>query len=918
MTAAGAGLVGRDDEKARLGALLGHARNGSGGALLVLGDPGIGKTALLDDAAAAAVTAGSQVVRLDGYESESTLPFAAVHRLVSSLREHLGHLPPRQRQAIEVATGQGEGPPPDRFLVGLGLLGLLGRAGDASPVVGVVDDAHWLDTDSVDALAFVGRRLAQERVALVVAARHETVAERMGGIERLPLDGLDTRASLHLLGRALDTQVDPSAAAAVARATGGNPLALIDLAADLTGPQLGELAVGDGNVPVGSHLQRHYAQRLAQHDAVVRTWVLLAAADTSGNLQLITAAAKELGLGADGVDRVEIPGLVTLSPVVRFRHSLARAACYDAASGVDRRRAHRALAAAADHLGDVELEAWHASRAAAGPDPAVAARLAHAAELAARRGASASRARILARAADLTPPGPERDARRISAAEAALTVGAVHVARRLVESVPAETADPVTRGRGTVVRYQLTLFLADGENLRGTVATLVAAADDFHGREPDLERRTLMQAFEAAVTVARSMTGTTLGALGRRLDAAADAGGRDATVLRGLAAVVLLPYADAVAPARAAFDALCDRPDGELMHLGTAVAALGAFLWEDTTRARALDRAYAAARDAGALRVIDTLAWVASAAELLGGSVDRAVGFTEKVLAVRRAMGYDSENVVNAPVMAWQGAPRALVGAVTDGAAATGFGGVEDLGAWALGVRDLADGAYQDAFDRLAPLVDDPFLQLTPLQYPDYVEAAARSGHLDAARRVTALLQERAAANGAPWCRGVTERCLALLAPDDAAGAHFEAAIEALSRTVAATDLARTHLLHGEWLRRTRRRRDAADELRLAVRLLQGCGAGIFVPRGQAELAATGAGAAGAAGPVGAEAPIAPLTPQERTVARLAAAGSTNAEIAAQLFLSPSTVDYHLRKVFQRLGISSRRQLAEHLEPREP
>ncbi|MGH3369094.1 MAG: LuxR C-terminal-related transcriptional regulator, partial [Nocardioidaceae bacterium] len=318
-----------------------------------------------------------------------------------------------------------------------------------------------------------------------------------------------------------------------------------------------------------------------------------------------------------------------------------------------------------------------------------------------------------------------------------------------------------------------------------------------------------------------------------------------------------------------------------------------------------------AARDRGALLVLDTLLWIMALCEVYGGSLHRAGRCVETHREDRVAMGYEDANVPNVAVMAWSGEPRELVAAVADGAGALGFGGVQFSGIEGLVARDLADRRYQDAYQRHKPLVEDPFLQVTPIWYADFVESAVRSGHPDVARRIARDLASRAAVNSMPWCEGAAERALALVSPDDEAEAHYLASVAALHKTLAETELGRSHLLYGEWLRRVRRRREAAEQLRLALKHLRHSGAEIFVPRVLAELEVLGARTDDV---VNAEAaPPLELTTQEHTIARLAASGRTNAEIAANLFISPNTVDYHLRKVFQKLGISSRRQLADRL-----
>ncbi|HEY5879786.1 MAG TPA: helix-turn-helix transcriptional regulator, partial [Nakamurella sp.] len=386
--------------------------------------------------------------------------------------------------------------------------------------------------------------------------------------------------------------------------------------------------------------------------------------------------------------------------------------------------------------------------------------------------------------------------------------------------------------------------------------------------------------------------------------------GPTSVILRGLSAMICLPYDRAVPAVRAAMAQIGRLDDHEMMQMGTAIASLTTFLCDIPWRDAALDRAADAARHAGALQALDSLLWVISLAQLTGGSVQRATTCIEDVRNVRRAMGYDSEHVANAALLAWTGAPREVVRQIGAGAAAVGFGGVGASATWALAVRDLAEGHYRDAYRGLRPQVTDPFLQVTPLQFADFAEAAVRSGHRSEAVPYVEELGRRAAVNGSTWLRGLAQRSRALISPDREAESHFRAAVGTLEATTAPVDIGRVHLLYGEWLRRMRRRREARHHLQVALEQLNRGGGAIFADRVRAEIEATGvpAGSAVDHEPHG-------LTAQELAVARQAAAGRTNAEIAAGMFISPNTVDYHLRKVFQKFGISSRRQLADRLDP---
>ncbi|WP_205602726.1 MULTISPECIES: AAA family ATPase [Mumia] len=902
-------LVGRDDEIRTLRALVTAARNRAGGALVVRGEPGIGKTSLLH--AATARLPGVRVIRVDGYEAESAIAFAALHRLVVPLRAYEEALPAAQLAALRTATGSAEGPPPDRFLVGLGLLGLLDVAAGDQPIVCAVDDAHWLDPESLEVLAFVARRLQAESLAIILAARDDdAVGARTAGVPVLQLEGLDRNAALALLTASVPQTLDPLAAAAIVAATGGNPLALVDLSRDLDAAELAAIGLADDPVPIGRTLESHYVHQVRRSGEESQRWMLVAAAGSSADTEVVLRAARALGIPASAADGAEAAGLVVLGSTVRFRHPLVRSAAYTSASGAERRRVHAALSSAAAELGLTELEAVHAAKATLGTDPAVADRLEQAADRAGERGGFASRASVLTRAVELTPAGPDRVRRQVAAAEAALAAGAAHVAYELLAGIDRSALDPVLSGRVIAVETALAIFVPEGTRIVHASELMLRAAELFHGRDLEREQLALVRAFEYAMPPERLMEGVTLDELGRRLTAGSELSeGTVSTVLRGLGAHILLPYADAVPLMRRAVDALASIDDADALQLGTISVALTTALWDAPARHAHLVRCAAAARERGSLHVLDTVLWILSLVEVNGGSPRRSGEYVEHVRELRRAIGYDAENVVNVAYLAWQGAPREQVEAIAEGAGALGFGGVQASAASGLAARALAEGAYAEAYALLKPLVDDPYLQVTPLQYPDFVEAAVRSGRPADAAPFVALLAASADANGSPWNRGVSERSRALVAANDDAEVHYRAAISALDGAGVDLEIARAHLLYGEWLRRSRRRREAREHLATAAEAFEQMDASAFAARARAELDAAG-------GSVRTSAPgqAVHLTAQESTVARLAASGRTNAEIGATLFISPNTVDYHLRKVFQKLAITSRRQLADRLD----
>ncbi len=753
-------MLGRDDEQRQITTLLGHARNGRGGSLLLAGEPGIGKTTLLE--ATTSAPAGMTVLRVSGFEAEAQVPFAAIQRLVIPLRDHLEQLPAQHQQALRIAAGTAVGPPPDRFLVGLGVLGLLSAAGQTAPVLCTIDDAHLLDPESLDALAFVARRVEAEYVALVFAARDEEhIAVQLAGILTLRLGGLSIESAVQVLNGALPDALDQAVAVQIAVATGGNPLALTDLASELSVKQLTESSFGDEPFPVGRHLEAFYTRQVRRLPEDLQTWLLVVAADSTGSIDLITAAAKELGLPESLWDDAEASGLVEVGSSVRFRHPLVHAAAYNAAPGKDRRRVHRALSVVADSMGLDERGAWHAAKATLGTDEAVAARLEQAADTAGQRGGFASRANVLAQASALSP-GDARHRRLVAAAEAALAAGKGTVAKSLIDDVDESALDEVTRGRMISLTAQLALFTADPAVTHGA-ADLLEAAAYFQGRDVALEQTTLIRAWELFLPAANLAVGMTPEELGRRMATSARLDpGVAGTILEALSALVLLPYAEAVPVMRRGVETIDALEQGDVLHYGQSSVALTTGLWDNRGRSQCLRRTADAARDSGSLQMLDSALWVMSIAETMGGTPRRAARYIEQVRELRRAIGFDAEHVINVSLLAWQDVPRDQVVAMADGAGLMGFGGVQSAAMMVVATVDLARSDYELAHATLRPLVDEPFFHTGPLCYPDFIEAAVRTDRREEALVTLAALEDRAALNGSPWAMGVAERSRAL------------------------------------------------------------------------------------------------------------------------------------------------------------
>ena len=662
-------------------------------------------------------------------------------------------------------------------------------------------------------------------------------------------------------------------------------------------------------MPIGRHLESFYLRQVRRLREPVQVWLLVAAADSTGNLRLIEAAAGELDLDGRASGDAEQAGLVELGHDARFRHPLVRSAAYNAASGNQRRRVHRALSVVAEKLELTELAAWHAAKATLGADEEVAQRLETVADLAATRGGFTSRARVLTQAAALTPPGPRKHARLVYAAEAALASGTAQLAKTLMDEIDDSLLDPVAHGRLIALGADYSSFTG-APTLTTATRDMLSAAERFHDRDPELEQAALIRAWEWALPAERLVAGVDWQDFGRRLAAgAAVHDGPAATILRGLSALVLLPYDDAIADIRAAVAAYDAMDDAEILRYGHSNIALTTALWDLETRNRTLARWAAAARDTGSLQQLDNALWVLSLVEATSGTPRQAVRYTEQVRELRRAIGWDAEHVINLAALSWNPATRAQVEPLADATLEMGYGGVQSVAHAALAVVEIAEGRYETAYRRLRPFVDDPFFHVTPTTWPDFIEAAARSGHVGDASGVCDALERRAGSSGSPWARGLAARSRALLVDGEHAEAQHRTAIDVLAGTSAVVDHARAHLTYGEWLRRARRRKDARTHLHQAVELLHDTGADPFAERARRELAALGDTSSRQHRDDGGI----DLTPQERTVAELAAAGKTNAEIGAAMFLSANTVDYHLRKVYQRLGISSRRQLTDRI-----
>ncbi|GIJ57104.1 ATP-binding protein [Virgisporangium aurantiacum] len=905
-------LVGRNAEITALTSVVQAARDGLSGVLVVRGDAGIGKTVLLEHVAAAAD--GLRVLRVAGVGAESGLPFAGLHRLLRPVLREPHELPATQSTALSIACGLADGPAPDPYLVGFATLSLLSTVAARTPLLCCVDDAHRLDAESVSALAFVARRIHADRVGMVFAVR--TGAEQPPVLDALPvlaLAGLTREPALALLRSAVDGPLDPGVADRIVAATGGNPLALTDLAAELSGAELAGHRLLPDPPPLGGRLEAHYLRRVERLPAATRTWLLLAAAEPGGDLSVVSAAAAALGIGTDAADPAERAGLVVVRQDVRFRHPLVRSAVYAGAGGTERRAAHRALADATIQPADRDLRAWHLAAGATGPDEDVAAGLLATARRAGDRGGHATRTAFLLRAAELSPPGTVRTGRVIDAAESALLSGAAVQARSLLDGLHPDHIDAADRGRAIAVRAGVLTYLGEPDTQPRLAAVWLTAALAFRDHDPARARDALLRAFEQALNAEQRMRDVTLDDLAAQVDALVPEPGRSTVdlLLRGLGTMVTEGHRAALPRIRQAVAAVADpsTPDDEFLRNWLPAVYSCTTIMEDRVRDRILERASDVARRTGALGVLDVICYSRSLTEAIYGELADAETFLMELTEARSGIGATPAHweVLRSPeLVAWRGEPgaREHIQLILEASGQLGLGASESTAWIGLAVLAISRGDYAEAVGILRRLVDQDRTHVHSRLLPELVEAAMRSGDRLLAERALARLAERTDDGASPYVTGLYSRSRALLASDDKAEPLYRDAIHDLALTRSRSDLARAHLLLGEWLRRRKRRRDARVALLTALEMFERMGAAGFAERARRELRATGETARSRTVP-----PTGELTAQERAVAQLARDGATNAEIAQHLFISAATVDYHLRKVFRKLGVTSRRQL---------
>jgi len=906
-------LIGRDPERAALERLLDGARSGRSGVLVLRGDAGVGKTALLQYAVEAA--AGFRIAEAVGIESEMELPFATLHLLCRPLLDGIERLPEPQRDALSTAFGLSAGSAPEGFLVGLAVLSLLAAAAEERPLLCVIDDAQWLDRASAQLLAFVARRLLADPVALVFATRERE--EAFSGLPELVVEGLDTDHARALLAATVKGPLDERVRDRIVSETDGNPLALVELPKTMSPA---ELALGLGisqAQPLTGRLEEEFRRRVEELPPETRGLMLIAAADGLGEPMTVWRAAESLAISGEAAAPAADAALLDIDTRVRFRHPLVRSAVYAAATPPERRAAHRALADATDPERDPDRRVWHLAAATMGLDEDVAVELERSASRAQVRGGPAAAAAFLERSAELTVDPQLRAVRLVQAAGAHLTAGANHHAHELLRLSARNLVHPMSRAQAMRMDGVIRFFDGRGGD---TPSLLFDAALALRDLDVGLARETLMEAFEAAMWAGELTTGTTtldVAEAARSMSAPEPDESPASLLLTGYSERLTTGYAAALEPWRRATEA-----NAEALRREPHFQWQGMF-WNMTGDRFDFERHVAVGRqrvrigrELGALSdlpiALSCLGWN----ELQSGRLDIAEALVAEAIEIAAATGNPSmpgaQELMRVATLVWRGREeeaRSYVQRASTEAVARGQGLAVAMCGSQLTTLELSLGHYEAArVSALRVYEDDPVF-VGNFTLSDAVEAMVRSDDLEGAGRALARLSERALPSGTPWALGLWARASALMADDDHAEELYVVATEQLERAGVLTDLARSHLVYGEWLRRQRRRRDAREQLRIAHDMFQAMGAGLFAQRARVELLATGEHAR-TRDPSSSD----ELTAQEQQVAELAAAGESNADIGAQLFISPHTVAYHLRKVYTKLGVKSRNRLRDVLE----
>ena len=906
-------MLDRERERRAIEETLNVVRGGFSEGLVLRGSGGVGKTTLVEYAISSA--GGFKVCTVDGVESEIELEFAALHQLLIPFLPGIDDLPPPQAHAVKMAFGLETGKPPDALLVGLACLTLVSRAAEDHPVLCVVDDAHWIDAESARVLGFVARRLYADRVAMILTVGDTFEPASFEPRRTIDVGGLPDDAAAELLRSVVRARLQPEVVKRVLADTGGNPLALVEVASQYGVAELSERTYGPEPVAVGTRLQRRYLQGVRRLPAEAQEFVLLVAADRSGDRALIRRAAADASIDVDAAEEAaETANLIEISGnEIRFRHPLIRSAIYGGATDANHRRAHRLLSGAHIQTDDSERQTWHRAAAAAGPDEGVAADLQAAAERATSRGAWTTAAGLLRRSIAMTADAARRARREVGLAQAELVIGHPDVAEQVAGDALPRLPDEGARGRAKTLRAE-SLF-AQGRS--GEAADLLLEASASLGSDPAAAADAMLSALDAAIwagsAAARRIANL---AVPPPLPIGSNARASD-LLLAGYRARFIDGYDAAALPLR---DALAELragdvdPDVCMRWCGLGVKAAGS-LWDDEAMIEISERWVRTARRLGALTFLPVALAANAFTDWLTGRFDQAGECWDEMrelTSANRAPGmFAGESRGLGLLQAYRGdvgAARANALGLIGDAIVKGHEGIADMGRSVLVVANLFAGEPEAAIDAALPVIDHDPAFTTEHMLPELVEAGIRAGDRKTAEAAFAALDSRARTSGTKWALGLRARALALVSDGDRAEEAYAESISYLERSRATIDLARARLVYGQWLRRGKRRREARRQLRVAESMYDAMGAAGMAAKAREELSATGERARPRTPDTERE-----LTAQESRVAHLATEGATNSEIAARLFISPSTVEYHLAKVYRKLGIRSRSQLANKL-----
>jgi DNA-binding CsgD family transcriptional regulator len=903
-------LRGRYDECERIRDLLKAAREGRSGVAVVRGEPGIGKSALLDYAVRLA--ADITVIRVGGVESEMELPFAALHQFCRPMLPHLDDLPVPQRAAVATAFGMSGGAPPDRFFVGLAVLNLLSEQCAQGPVLCVIDDTQWMDTTSFQTLAFVARRLQAEPVLVLFATRDD---DALPGLPNWTLNGLGKDDAHALLESVVWWPMDDEVRERIVEEAHGNPLALLELPMGFSPTQLaGGFALSDARTgSVANRIESSFLRRIQNLPAATQQLMLLAAAEPVGDPQRLWKASALLGLPPSASDSATSAGLLEIGSRVVFRHPLVRSAVYGAASLTDRQKVHDVLAQISDPELDADRRAWHRAQATAEADEAVALELEQSAGRAQARGGWAAAAAFLERSTHLTADPVQRANRARDAADASVLAGAFNQATSLVLLAESGPQDELGRVRDDVLRAKLAFATNHGNE---AAALLLAAARRLAQIDLGFARPVFVEAFAAARFAGRSAPqGIFEVAAAAREIGVTTAGeiGTTNLLLEALTELFTKGYVAAAPHVRKALAefATADISVGEQLSSMWLATVLTADFWDDHAATVINARYLSLARESGALvdlpLALDSRAFL----HLFAGQLDAASALVDETRIVCEATGTNLAPYGALCLAAWRGQAEvvtrlveASLGEITtrgEGAGITVLHYTRALLWNGLGRFDLALEAGIEA------MLNAPELAGANWAVVELIEAAARGGEMDLARAEVDRLAGYTSVSATGWARGLEARCKALVSDGPVAEKYYQDAIEHLQRATVRAELARAHLLYGEWLRGENRRQDARAQLRTADAMLTDAGIVGYAERARRSLVAVGERVR----PRVAADTDHQMTPQEEQIARLAVEGLTNTEIGARLFISPRTVEWHLRKVFTKLGVTSRRELRQ-------